>query len=144
MYRTHEQETRSRSSLTHRYATSATINAYSALIHNYFGQETAPFPAVHLTVDTELTASGQGLGVKGYSSLPLGAGASPKPENCVFLPVPVSVKFAPSERAGCESFWPIAVPCLGEGSGWGQASTCMGRKLWVLWQDRTGCRSRQT
>lgn len=88
--------------LTTRYATSATINPYSALIHNYFGQETAPFPAVHLTVDTDLTAQGSGLGVKGYSSLPLTAAANPKPENCVFLPVPVGIKFAPSERAGCE------------------------------------------
>lgn len=84
-----------------RYATSATINPYSALLHNYFGQETAPFPAVHLTVDTDLTAQGSGLGVKGYSSLPLSA-ANPKSENCIFLPVPVAVKFAPSERAGCE------------------------------------------
>lgn len=90
------------SRLTPRYATSATINPYSALIHNYFGQETSPFPAVHLTVDTELTASGDGLGVKGYSSLPLSAAVNPKPENCVFLPVPVGIKFAPSERAGCE------------------------------------------
>jgi len=79
------------------YATSPNINAYSALIQNYFTNETAPFPAVHLTMDTELTASGQGLGVKGWVSSQLGT--SPKPEHCVFLPVPVQVKFAESERA---------------------------------------------
>jgi hypothetical protein len=92
-----------------RYATSSTINAYSALIQNYFSNQTLPFPAVHLTVDTALTASGDGLGVKGYSSLPIGT-ADPKPENCVFLPVPVGIKFAQSERAGREF---LAAMCVG-------------------------------
>lgn len=47
-----------------------------------------------------MTESGEGLGVKGYVSMPLGI--SPKPENCMFLPVPVAVKFAASERKTCE------------------------------------------
>jgi translation initiation factor 3 subunit F len=34
--------------------------------------------------------------VKGYVSMPLGI--TPKPENCIFLPIPVAVKFASSER----------------------------------------------
>ncbi len=79
------------------YATSPNVNAYSALIQNYFTSETAPYPAVHITVDTELTANGGGLGVKGWVSSNLGLGA--KPEHCVFLPVPVQIKFAESERA---------------------------------------------
>lgn len=80
-----------------RYATSAELNPYSALIQNYFSAETAPFPAVHLTVDTAMTASGQGLGVKGYVSTTLGL--TPKAENCAFLPVEVALKFGDSERA---------------------------------------------
>jgi translation initiation factor 3 subunit F len=87
--------------LKFRYATHPTLNAYSALIQNYFSGETQPFPAVHITVDTELTAEGQGLGVKGWVSSPIGL--TPKAENCVFLPVPVAVKFAASERAGRKS-----------------------------------------
>lgn len=82
------------------YATSPTINPYSALIQNYFTNETAPFSAVHLTVDTELTKNGGGLGVKGWVSSNLGLSA--KPEHCVFLPVPVQIKFAESERAARE------------------------------------------
>ncbi|RSH90079.1 hypothetical protein EHS25_001412 [Saitozyma podzolica] len=78
------------------YATSPELNAYSALIQNYFSNETAPFPAVHITVDTTLTASGEGLGVKGWVSTALGL--SPKPENCAFLPVPVTIKYSDSER----------------------------------------------
>ena len=74
------------------------MNGYSALIQNYFTHETNPYPAIHLTVDTEITESGAGLGVKGWVSQHLGL--EPKPENCVFLPVPVVVKFADSERAG--------------------------------------------
>ncbi len=81
-----------------RYATHPTLNGYSALIQNYFTNETLPYPAVHLTVDTELNESGEGLGVKGWFSQQLGL--EPKPENCVFLPIPVVIKYADSERAG--------------------------------------------
>lgn len=83
------------------YATHPELNGYSALIQNYFSQETAPNQAIHLTVDTELDPSGtKGLGIKGWASTALGL--NPKPENCVFLPVPVNLKFADSERAGRE------------------------------------------
>lgn len=47
-----------------------------------------------------MTESGEGLGVKGYVSMPLGI--NPKPENCMFLPVPVAIKFAQSERPARE------------------------------------------
>ena len=80
-----------------RYATHSTLNGYSALFQNYFAIETTPYPAIHLTVDTELTQSGEGLGLKGWVSQQLGL--EMKPENCVFLPIPVVLKFAESERA---------------------------------------------
>ncbi|WVQ97508.1 eukaryotic translation initiation factor 3 subunit F [Kwoniella sp. CBS 9459] len=80
------------------YATHPTLNAYSALIQNYFSNETSPYPSIHLTIDTELDPSGKkGLGIKGWVSTQLGLSA--KAENCVFLPVPVVVKYAESEKA---------------------------------------------
>ncbi|CAK9780385.1 Mov34-domain-containing protein [Cutaneotrichosporon oleaginosum] len=83
------------------YATHPELNAYSALIQNYFSQETGASQAIHLTVDTDLDASGKkGLGIKGWVSTSLGL--NPKPENCVFLPVPVVIKYADSERAGLD------------------------------------------
>jgi translation initiation factor 3 subunit F len=80
-----------------RYATHPDINGYSALIQNYFTAETAPFPAVHLTVDTVIKEDGSGLGVKGWISQQIGLQL--KAENCVFLPIPVQIKYASSERA---------------------------------------------
>ena len=53
-----------------RYSSSAEINPYSALIHNFFAQETGPVaPAIHLTVDTEALTNGNAQGalaVKAY------------------------------------------------------------------------------
>lgn len=83
--------------LMSRYATRSDINGNSALIQNYFTGETAPFPAVHLTVDTDLKEDGSGLGVKAWISQQIGLHV--KAENCVFLPVPVQIKYASSERA---------------------------------------------
>ncbi|WVQ83813.1 eukaryotic translation initiation factor 3 subunit F [Cryptococcus sp. DSM 104549] len=82
------------------YASHPTIDANSAILQDYFSSEIVPHPAVHITVDTELDPSGKGLGVKGWVSAPLGL--TPKPENAVFLPVPVSVKFAESERSALD------------------------------------------
>ncbi|KAK4685135.1 translation initiation factor 3 subunit F, partial [Tremellales sp. Uapishka_1] len=89
-----------RESIVGWYATHPTLNPYSALIQNYFTTETAPYPSIHLTVDTDLTSGGEGLGIKGWVSTQLGL--SPKPENCVFLPVPVSIKYGESERAALD------------------------------------------
>lgn len=83
-----------------RYATHPEINAYSALMQNYFTNATSPSPAVHLTVDTDLKEDGSGLSVKGWISTQIGL--TLKAENCVFLPVPVQVKYAQSERAACK------------------------------------------
>lgn len=83
------------------YATHPDLNAYSALIQNYFAGETGAAHAIHLTVDTELDPSGKkGLGIKGWVSTQLGL--NHKAENCVFLPVPVVIKYSDSERAGRE------------------------------------------
>lgn len=41
------------------------LGTYSALIHNFYGQETAPYPAVHVSLDTG-TEEGVGAGVRAY------------------------------------------------------------------------------
>lgn len=86
-----------------RYATSPTLNAYSALIQDFFTRECAPHPAVHLTIDTNLRSSegasssaNEPLGVRAYVSSPLGL--TPKAENAVFLPLPVNLLTSPAER----------------------------------------------
>ncbi|CAD6888450.1 unnamed protein product [Tilletia controversa] len=88
------------------YATGAELNTYSALIQDLFSKETGPHQAVHLTFDTDLSAAAEGgkegqgegdaLGVRAYISSPLGL--VPKPENAVFLPLPVTLLQAPAER----------------------------------------------
>ena len=104
----------------HRYSTGSNLNANSALIQNLYSQETAPLQAVHLAVDTGLEESGKGAGVKAYirsvrfwttscassfhSSSPVGI--SPKPENCVFVPVQVELRFRETEKSGRESPFP--------------------------------------
>ncbi|TYJ58273.1 eukaryotic translation initiation factor 3 subunit F [Cryptococcus floricola] len=78
------------------YASSKHIDSNSAIIQEYFTSQTNNQPAVHLTVDTDLQENGQGLEVKGWVSALLGLSA--KSESAVFVPVPVSVKYADSER----------------------------------------------
>ncbi|UZJ55381.1 hypothetical protein CBS101457_004701 [Exobasidium rhododendri] len=75
------------------YATGPNINMYTSLIQDFFSRETAPHQAVHLTVDTEVRNE---MGVKAYVSSPVGL--SVKPENAVFIPLPVTLLSAPSER----------------------------------------------
>ncbi|OXG23656.1 eukaryotic translation initiation factor 3 subunit F [Cryptococcus neoformans Ze90-1] len=82
------------------YASQKTVNSNSAIIQEYFSFETNPYPAVHLTVDTDIEESGKGLGVKGWVSQPLGL--TSKSECSIFVPVPVSIKYADSERAALD------------------------------------------
>ncbi len=80
------------------YATSPELNTYSALIQDFYSRETAPHQAVHLTMDTSIDASkADGLGIKSYISSPLGA--APKPENCVFLPLPTTLLHSTPEHS---------------------------------------------
>ncbi|KAN0066078.1 hypothetical protein ACQY0O_000171 [Thecaphora frezii] len=80
------------------YATSPDLNAYSALIQDFYSRETAPHQAVHLTMDTSIDgAKATGLGIKTYVSSPLGA--TPKAENCVFLPLPTNLLHSTPEHS---------------------------------------------
>ncbi|KAK7470348.1 hypothetical protein VKT23_001776 [Stygiomarasmius scandens] len=81
------------------YSTGSNLNTYSALIQNFYSQETAPFQAVHVSLNTGVEEGGQ-AGVKGYISSPVGV--LPKPENTVFVPVPVDLQFHDAERSGID------------------------------------------
>jgi len=82
-----------------RYSTGSNLNTYSALIQNFYTQECAPHQAVHITMNTG-TVEGEESGVKAYISSPVGV--FPKPENCVFIPIPVSMKFNEAEKSGLD------------------------------------------
>ena len=89
--------------LLYRYSSSPEITPYSALIQNFFDGETGiNTPAIHLTFDTDLSTENvaSSLAVKAYVAREVGS--SPKPENAVFLPIPCSVKYQLTERAGRE------------------------------------------
>lgn len=81
------------------YSTGSDLNTYSALIQNFYSQETAPNQAVHVALDTG-TEEGKGAGVKAYISSPVGI--FPKPENCVFVPIPCELRFHEAERSGLD------------------------------------------
>ncbi|TFK20361.1 eukaryotic translation initiation factor 3 [Coprinopsis marcescibilis] len=81
------------------YSTGSNLNTYSALIQNFYSQETAPYPAVLVALHAGVE-EGVEAGVKAYVSAPVGV--APKPENCVFVPVPVDLKFQDSERSGLD------------------------------------------
>lgn len=80
-------------SLHHRYATGPNLNMYTSLIQDFYSREMAPHQAVHLTIDPDVKSD---MGVKAYVSAPVGL--SVKPENAVFVPLPVTLLSAPAER----------------------------------------------
>ncbi|TFK64045.1 Mov34-domain-containing protein [Pluteus cervinus] len=81
------------------YSTGSNLNTYSALIQNFYSQETAPHQAIHIALNTGVV-EGETAGVKAYISSPVGV--FPKPENCVFVPVPVELRFHEAERSGLD------------------------------------------
>ncbi|KAJ1909560.1 hypothetical protein IWQ60_011107 [Tieghemiomyces parasiticus] len=80
------------------YATGNSLNSYSALIQDYYNREVGVGNAVHLVLDTGLT--GDSLGVRTFVSSPVGTLS--KPENCMFVPVPFTVKFNETDTNGLE------------------------------------------
>jgi translation initiation factor 3 subunit F len=81
------------------YSTGSNLNTYSALIQNFYSQETGPHQAVHVAFNTGVEV-GQQAGVKAYISSPVGV--FPKPENCVFVPIPCELRFHQAERSGVD------------------------------------------
>ncbi|KAG9218809.1 hypothetical protein CCMSSC00406_0001077 [Pleurotus cornucopiae] len=81
------------------YSTGSNLNTFSALIQNFYSQEIAPYPAIHVTLNTGVDTN-EKAGVTAYVSSPVGV--FPKPENCVFTPVPTELKFHDAERSGLD------------------------------------------
>lgn len=81
------------------YSTGSDLNTYSALIQNFYSQETAPAQAIHVSVNTG-AVEGDKPGVRAYISAPVGV--FPKPENAVFVPIPVELKLNNAERGGIQ------------------------------------------
>ncbi|KAJ7129373.1 Mov34-domain-containing protein [Mycena epipterygia] len=81
------------------YSTGSNLNTYSALIQNFYSQETAPHQAIHVALNTG-AEEGQEAGVQAFVSSPVGV--FPKPENCIFVPVPVRLQFQDAERSGLD------------------------------------------
>ncbi|KAJ7241933.1 Mov34-domain-containing protein [Mycena haematopus] len=81
------------------YSTGSNLNTYSALIQNFYSQETAPHQAIHVALNTG-AEEGEEAGVQAYVSSPVGV--FPKPENCIFVPVPVRLQFQDTERSGLD------------------------------------------
>ncbi|KAI0720353.1 Mov34-domain-containing protein [Cerioporus squamosus] len=81
------------------YSTGSNLNTYSALIQNFYSQETAPHQAIHLALNTGVE-EGQQPGVQAYVGSPVGV--NPKPENCVFVPIPCELRFNDAERSGLD------------------------------------------
>ncbi|KAK9473838.1 uncharacterized protein V1510DRAFT_414048 [Dipodascopsis tothii] len=82
------------------YATSHELNPLSALIQSFFSSApdgTYPFSAVHLTMQTN---PAQDIDVRTYVSTAVGA--TPEPENTLFVPVPYELRYTEAERSGLE------------------------------------------
>ncbi|CCO31886.1 Eukaryotic translation initiation factor 3 subunit F Short=eIF3f [Rhizoctonia solani AG-1 IB] len=98
MYDLH-QKVNPRETIVGWYSTGTDLNTYSALIQNFYSQETAPYQAVHVVLDTGVH-EGVNQGVKAYVSSPVGV--HPKPENAMFLPVPCELRLQDAELSGLD------------------------------------------
>jgi translation initiation factor 3 subunit F len=84
------------------YATSSELNTFSALIQNFYGGQgdgTWPYPAVHMTVSTEI---GKAVEVRTYISAPVGVTAERAADSAAFIPVPYEIKYGEADRSGLE------------------------------------------
>ncbi|KAJ3878218.1 eukaryotic translation initiation factor 3 [Lentinula edodes] len=85
------------------------LAAYPALIQNSHSQEIALYQAVYISLDSGVEL-GQPADVQGYISPPVGI--FPKPENCVFVPIPAELRSRDSERSGVDLLTLITLSSL--------------------------------
>ncbi|GAA5854841.1 hypothetical protein JCM8547_004090 [Rhodosporidiobolus lusitaniae] len=79
------------------FATSPTLNSFSALIHNFYTSESSPFPAVHLTLDPST------LAVAAYTASPIGLpSSSAAGAQLAFTPIEVKLHVAEQDRPGLD------------------------------------------
>ncbi|KAK9450812.1 JAB1/Mov34/MPN/PAD-1 ubiquitin protease-domain-containing protein [Limtongia smithiae] len=84
------------------YATGLHLNAFNSAIHNWYqtaSDGTAPYPAVHLTFETDQVAD---MAIKTYVSTPMGVLANKATESYLYVPVPHEVRYAEAERSALE------------------------------------------
>lgn len=94
----------------YRYATSPTLNSFSSLIQDFYNSESAPLPAIHLTLDPVT------LNFKTYISSPIGL-STLQTLNLLFKPVPCSLSIPTSERTALEL---LSKPMLSSSKSAGQ------------------------
>jgi translation initiation factor 3 subunit F len=85
------------------YATSSELNTFSALIQNHYssqGEGTFPYPAVHITVSAQ---PGSDVEVRTYISSPVGVSPERAADSAAFIPIPYTVNYNESDRAGLEA-----------------------------------------
>lgn len=98
MYTLH-QRSNPRETIIGWYSTGTTPTTSSVFIHDLFANETSPFSAIHLLLDTDLT--GPNMGVSTFVSEKV---AVPNSENVgsMFIRVPCEVRFKGVERAALD------------------------------------------
>ncbi|KAJ1936593.1 hypothetical protein FBU59_005002 [Linderina macrospora] len=98
MYALHKKAS-AREQIVGWYATGSSLSKYAALIQDFYSREAAPFSAVHLVMDTDLSAGE--LGIKCLQGAAVGAAAHP--ENCVFLPLPYELQYPDAELSALQT-----------------------------------------
>lgn len=84
------------------YATSSELNTFSALIQNHYGSQgegTYPYPAIHVTVSSD---PGHEIEIRTYISAPVGVTPERAADSAAFIPVPYTIAFSDSDRAGLD------------------------------------------
>ncbi|KAF8902686.1 JAB1/Mov34/MPN/PAD-1 ubiquitin protease-domain-containing protein, partial [Mucidula mucida] len=87
------------------YSTGANLNTLSALIQNFYSQETAPHQAIHVALNTGVDGS-EPAGVKAYFSSPVGV--FPRPGKLRLCPGTVDLLKSTSTCPNASSSQPVA------------------------------------
>ncbi|ORY91110.1 maintenance of mitochondrial structure and function-domain-containing protein [Syncephalastrum racemosum] len=82
------------------YSAGPALSPSNAPLHTIFGQDTAPFRPIHITFDTDMLLKSDDLSMRAFTSAPVGF--STKPGDCMYLPVPCSIKYLDAERSGLD------------------------------------------
>lgn len=86
------------------YATTPDLNAFSALIQNFYssqGDGTYPYPAIHMTMATDPQA---GMKIQTYTSSPVGVTPERIGDSCLFVPIDHEIIYPENNRSGSMSF----------------------------------------
>ncbi|CEP15874.1 hypothetical protein [Parasitella parasitica] len=82
------------------YTAGADLSPACSPVHSFFAEDVAPFQPIHVTIDTDALIKTSDMGLRAYSSAPVGF--STNPGDCLFLPVPCEVKYLDAERSGLD------------------------------------------